>query len=686
MTEAYELGAAKLESSGLTMDDAMALGIEILSADETAARHSSFKPLPSLYLPYWDPRHPAEPSRPMPKWPQFYRIRYLKEDTGFGALANKKPLRYVQEPESGVCAYFPRLELDWSRLLADSTQPLIITEGELKAAKACREGYPTIGLGGVSNYQSARLGLAMISDLASVNWVKRHVYLCYDSDYRSNPNICNALNALAERLMLEGAFPYLLPLPDVLDGQKTGLDDFLCARPPSDLADLLKDACFPLTLARPLHQLNDRVTYVHNPGLIVVHESGQKLSAAQFKDQSFASTNYTEQVVRENGSISLRPAAAGTAWIKWPLRREVGQLTYAPGRPTTIVGSTVLRSSYNTWPGWGVAPEAGDVSMFKRLIDHLFPEPVSKQWFLRWCAYPLRYPGVKMFTSAVIHGRVHGTGKSMIGYTLGRIYGKNFTEIKQSDLHANFNEWAENKQFVLGDDVTGSDRRADADMLKKLITQRELRLNPKYIPSYVVPDCINYLWTSNQPDAFFLEDGDRRFFIHEVSVQPLSEEFYLDYDLWLDTGGSQAVFDYLLKLDLGDFNPAAPALKTLAKARMTEDVRSDLGSWVRQLKEDPGSVLRVGDIALPGDLFTNRYLLKIYDPTERTRTTANGLGRELRRAGFQQVKEGAPIHTDQGLDRFYIIRNEEKWLKASLNQIKAHIDGPGRSVSFTRNV
>jgi hypothetical protein len=264
----------------------------------------------------------------------------------------------------------------------------------------------------------------------------------------------------------------------------------------------------------------------------------------------------------------------------------------------------------------------------------------------------------------------------MIGYTMGRIYGKNFTEIRQSDLHANFNEWAECKQFVLGDDVTGSNKRQDADMLKKLITQQELRLNPKYVPSYVVPDCINYLWTSNQPDAFFLEDTDRRFFIHEVTVEPLPEEFFVDYSLWLDSGGASALFDHLLKLDLGDFNPAAPALRTSAKERMTEDARSDLGTWVRQLLRTPDAILKVGDAAMEGDLFTNRQLLSLYDPSGHTGTTANGLGRELKRAGARQVLDGAPVSLPDGAqDRLYIIHNQDRWVDADRQQVTDHLNG-----------
>ena len=280
-----------------------------------------------------------------------------------------------------------------------------------------------------------------------------------------------------------------------------------------------------------------------------------------------------------------------------------------------------------------------------------------------------------MYTSVVIHGRRHGTGKSLIGYTLGQIYGKNFVEISQGDLHGAFNEWAEGKQFVLGDDVTGPNKRQEADVLKKMITQRKMRINAKYVPSYEVPDCINYYFTSNHPDSFFLEDDDRRAFIHEVQVGPLSEEFYVEYDLWLVTGGAEAVFHYLLNLDLDGFNPAAPAFYTKAKDRMISDGQSDLGAWVRHLITSPEYILKVGEIKVTRDLFTNKELMAFYDPIGRTPVTANGLGRELRRAGILQVCEGTPIKLSDGsVDRYYAVRNFDKWNNSTIAEVKKYLE------------
>jgi hypothetical protein len=348
-------------------------------------------------------------------------------------------------------------------------------------------------------------------------------------------------------------------------------------------------------------------------------------------------------------------------------------MTYQPGRARFVNADVLL---FNTWPGWGVEPSAGDPGMFVRLVDHLFEgsEPGAKEWFLRWCACPLQHPGVKMFSSALLHGIKHGTGKSLVGYTLGRIYGQNFTEISSADLHGAFNDWAEAKQFVMGDDITGSNKRSDNDLIKKMITQRELRVNAKYVPAYVVPDCINYYFTANHPDALFLEDDDRRHFIHEVTVGALEEEFYVEYDLWLDTGGAAAVFDYLLKLDLGDFNPAAPAFKTLAKERMMVGGQSDLAGWVRGVKENPDQWLSVGQVPIKKDLFTSRELLTLYDPDGRTGTTANGLGRELARAGIRHVADGKPLRLPDGTQaRYYALRNAERWQKAKPAECTQHL-------------
>ena len=672
MTELKQLATARYEESGLDERDAKSLKLKPLTARQTRNLDASFKELPSLQIPYFHPIT-RKPLTAWERWPAFYRLRYLDSPKDFTMVSEKKGPRYVQPPDSGVCAYFP-LNFDWKKVL-ETNAPIIITEGEFKAAKACREGFPTIGLGGVWNFQSTKLGIPFLKELEDIDWVKREIFIMYDSDVKSNEQVCHAINAIANHLMARGAIPYESCIPSITDNGKTGLDDFLVNQSPDALREVI-DAAQPLTLSKKLWDINRGVLYVHDPGLIITTETDQKITPGAFKEHAFSTLDYAEQTMRADGTISLKKVSAAAAWLKWPMRREVGRLTYEPGAKRIIEGETPRKSKYNIWQGWGCEPKKGSVQPFLDLIDHLFTgsTDAEREWFLKWLAYPLQHPGTKLFTAAVIHGTRHGTGKSLLGYTMGRIYGKNFAEISEKDLHSSFNEWSEAKQFVLGDDVTGSNRRQDADMLKKLITQQELRVNMKFLPTYVVPDCINYLFTSNHPDAFFLEDDDRRYFIHEVIVGPLGEEFYDKYMAWLNNGGAANMFYYLLHLNLKGFNPAATALKTMAKDRMIADGKGDLASWVAEMLRDPDHVLCLGEMKMDGDLFTNKQLLAVYDPTEKTKCTANGLGRELRRAGISQVCNGRPIVGPDGQDRYYAIRHMERWKNAETHEVKAYLN------------
>mgnify|MGYP000343702794 CR=1 FL=1 len=214
-------------------------------------------------------------------------------------------------------------------------------------------------------------------------------------------------------------------------------------------------------------------------------------------------------------------------------------------------------------------------------------------WALRWLALPLQRPGSKMFTCCLLWGTEEGTGKSLVGKTMGRIYGQNYALLNEKVLSGDGrNEWAQEKQFVLGDDVTGHDNRKNAENLKVTITQEKIRIDPKFVPSFWVRDVLNYLFTSNRPDAFFLDDNDRRNFVWEVSCPPMTPEEVREYFEWLDGPGKSALFGHLLRLDLGGMEASDRAPWTNAKDAMVEDSQSALGRWCRDLQREPDIVLR----------------------------------------------------------------------------------------------
>lgn len=650
-----QLGKDKLLSSGLTSAQGAALGMFEVPSAMQLDKH--FQARPALVIPYFGPD--KKPLSANPSWPSFYRIRYLdKSPIGFDTVAGAKDQRYAQSYQSGVCAYMP-LSADWKTIKDDPEYDIIITEGELKAAAATEAGFPTIGLGGVWNFRSSKEGLWFLPEFEQFKWALRTVFICFDSDYLTKPNVCQAINALCGELQERGAVIKLLALPPSEDDKKVGLDDYFLDHTTDDLRELLL-ASEHLGLTRALWKINSEVVYVENPGLIVIEDSFQKMNADTFKGHSrWATASATEVTVNAKGDAVREKVPAAPVWLKWPLRRSVSRLTYSPGQPRITD-----KRELNQWPGWGAKPKKGNVDPWLRLTKFIFDdaEPGILEYFYDWCAYPIQNPGAKLFVGIVIHGVAQGTGKTLIGYTLGRIYGENFKEIDDDDLEETY--WAENKQFILGDEITGKDNRQYMNKLKRLITKDAVNINIKFVPQYELPNRMNFMFTSNHGDSFFLEDKDRRFLIIEVQGDPLPDKFYDDYDKWYKGDGAAHLMQWLMDRKISPhFNPNAHAPRTYAKERMIAATKGDAGAWVYELKSFPDQILKFGDMVHTRDLFTSKELLDMYERDHpNSRVTAVGLGRQLSAAGFHQVYKGQPLEGPDGkMGRFFAVRNIDKW-------------------------
>ncbi len=639
----------KLAGSALNPADAKRLGLNPVTAVE-AKKLKLAATAAAFIIPYFDLN--GKPTK-------FYRARYV-EDTrkGFDALTGKKALRYTQPGDSVTEVYLPPL-IDWAAIAGKPEVPLLITEGELKAACTTKHGLPTLGLGGVWSFQSKKHGTPLLPIFDAFELAGRTVYIVYDSDAVTNPDVVAAELRLAKRLVERGAVVLICRLPPNEQIQKVGLDDYIVLNGIEELRTQVLDNAFEYEASAVLHELNKRVLYVRNPGFIWDHDLGQRMSPAAFKEHAFSNVHFFERrVIAKSETMVKLPAAP--AWLTWEHRAEVPGLTFEPGGDSITEGGAL-----NLWTGWGVkSPRAGDIKPWDSLLTHLFADDkVARLWFERWCAYPLQHPGAKMAVAAAIWGPTHGSGKTLVGHTLMRIYGpKHSAELKDTDLDEERNEWAENKQFVLADDITARGDRKFMRRLMTMITQKYMRLNPKYIPSYSVPDLINYYYTSNDPDALYMDDGDRRFFIWEVRAGK-----YLPYEVyvnWRDSeDGISALWHHLLQLDLGDFDPQAPAPETIGKLSMIHLGKSDLGAWVRDLKDNGAAMLKRA--GMKGDLFTAKELHALFDPTGEKKASANALARELKRAGFQPPATGSSIHLPDGSNTMcYAVLNGPQWAKA----------------------
>lgn len=139
--------------------------------------------------------------------------------------------------------YFPPMLRD--RLLRDD-QRVIFTEGEKKALKSTQDGFPTIGLVGVCGWKQKNEN-GLLPSLARIEWQGKEVFIAFDSDIETKPDVQTAEKWLAHYLKCSGAIVKVVRLP--ADGEKkVGLDDYLIKHGPAKFQDLLNTALDPAEL------------------------------------------------------------------------------------------------------------------------------------------------------------------------------------------------------------------------------------------------------------------------------------------------------------------------------------------------------------------------------------------------------------------------------------------------------
>jgi len=587
----------------------------------------------------------------------FFRIRLLEEHYN----RKKKLVRYTQPADIPPRIYYCPL-VNWIEVLADISIPLYITEGEKKAIKACIEGLNCIGLGGVWNWKSKKKNIPIIKDFLEMELKGRQINIIYDNDVTTNPSVRNALYALSLKLAEQGAEVFIIYLPDEKD-KKIGLDDFLLKHSPEELLDLEYEE---FVFLKPIHELNQKICYVNEVDSIVKLENFKQVTA----ERAVNTYPGTIDAVNNNGNIVQKDLIA--VWLKSPLRLNREKLVYSPG-------NSLLQDNgdLNIWTPFPVSPIKGSNKPFMELFNYLTEGLHSdhRNWFLCWLAYPLQNMGIKISSAVVLRSDMTGTGKTLLGITMSRIYGKNYAKISQEQLYSQYNDWCSGKQFIHSDEITGTDKRRDIDKLKELITQEVVTVNAKYQVPYTIRDMANFYLTSNQVTPVYIDDKDRRFFFHDVPEYRLDQKFYRSYGELLNNKKFISAVYYYLKNEVNceKFNPYAEPPVTESKKDMIEFNYSEAEAWMHLLHEDPDQVLRTDGIKWNKcELFSNSQLFERFKlEHEQSRITKQGFGHALKRMGFKRCKL---IRFRGKSERFWAIRNSLHWLKASNDEIKEHFN------------
>ena len=554
-------------------------------------------------------------------------------------------IKYWQDEQSISHIYMPPL-VDWQRIAQNTDARIVITEGEKKAASACLNKIPCVGVGGVWNFRAKRWLMSELPEFRVILWAGRRVEICYDADLYNNPDVAHALRVLCKLLTDKGARVFVRYLPNT--GGKLDLDSFLLAHGSEAYEQL---DCHEYDASRDLAELNADLVYV-------------KEIASYYSTRERILYGDLTRLVRRYGSITIpnpntgKPMPVVREWVRWPHMRMATRLTYEPGE------TLFVKSALNTWRGWGMGSKRGNVSVMLHIISG-FGDPEFQEWFYQWLAYPIQHPGEKLSQGVVIWSRENGTGKTLLGDVMRDIYGDNTEVIKSHHLSDGRYTWLQEKQFIVAEEVTRPGDRDAADRMKDLITGETVRVDQKYVPQFSIPNKANFLFLSNNPDPVYVDKEDRRFAVAKSQNDPHDAKLWREAGQWRAAGGA-AHFRYYLEraVDTADFNPKAHAPVTADKRQMIRANMSSLEQWCDDLLTDPSLVLRDSQVRMlltkGREVFTASDL-KASLPDNLDRSSDKAFSNALEKAGAVKVGGGGVVTTREGSRRLVAIKSLEFW-------------------------
>lgn len=258
-------------------------------------------------------------------------------------------------------------------------------------------------------------------------------------------------------------------------------------------------------------------------------------------------------------------------WRDWKLRSDrkvvrMDQVGFDPAK-------TDQKIRCNLWGGWPTAPKAGDCSHLLELLEYLCsnePDPRAVfNWVIKWLAYPIQHPGAKMKSALVFHGP-QGVGKNLFFEAVMAIYGEYGRIVDQSAVEDKFNDWASRKLFMVCDEVVARMELYHLkNKLKALVTGDSIRINPKNIAPHDEKNHVNLVFLSNERQPLVLERDDRRYMVVWVPAK-LPQTIYDAVGGCIKNGGIEALHQYLIDVELGDFRPWSEPPRTRAKGELID--------------------------------------------------------------------------------------------------------------------
>lgn len=305
-----------------------------------------------------------------------------------------------------------------------------------------------------------------------------------------------------------------------------------------------------------LHQMNTQFAHVIIGGRNLVAYGDYD----NCKNKTFSYEKFSEFEKRFLHKRAIAKMNAGKAWLCWSGKRFYPEgAVFAPG------SLSVPETQMNLFRGYSKTPRPGDVSFFIKHIREVIcsNNEVHAKYVMQFFAHLLQKPEEKP-TVAIVQKSIEGTGKSSLVQVIREILGAYAIATNGTDIFTQqFNSILENKLFIFVDEANLRAQK-ESQTLKALISEDSVVIQRKGIEPYPMTSYTRYVFATNNEHVLNAGSRERRYLVLEPSTKyAQDQQYFSDYQRFCRES-SECVIDYLLKLDISDFNPrVAPFSESL---------------------------------------------------------------------------------------------------------------------------
>ena len=313
----------------------------------------------------------------------------------------------------------------------------------------------------------------------------------------------------------------------------------------------------------PLYEMNRRYCVLREGGKAVIYE---RMAA---DDPQPYERHFQEglRLLLKNRFLERTNARGQTvgvplvdAWLEWPRRRTARGVAFDPSR---TIGPEYL----NTWDGWAIEPDASQPwPLLRELIEEVLTGgvPGGAEYVFDWCAHLFQRPWEPSEVAIVYRGG-RGVGKgTFLEGVLKTIAGRHGMQIS-SGLTRTFNAHLRDTVYLFADEAFWAGDKKSEGILKGMVTERNLVIEPKGIDAYQAPNRLHIAIASNEDWVVPAGVDERRFAIFDTSSARKDDfAFWKALRAEMAAGGIAGFMAAMLARDLSGWHPREGVPQTRA--------------------------------------------------------------------------------------------------------------------------